>query len=61
MDEKLLRFLACPACKGDVAPSAGEDFLLCRDCKLKYPVIEGIPVMLVDEAHPLVEEEDGEG
>lgn len=59
MDEKLLRVLACPVCKGDVAAGVGEDFLVCFRCKLKYPVIDGIPVMLADDAFPLGENDDG--
>lgn len=60
MDDKLLGLLACPACKGEVTPDTKEEFLLCRRCKLKYPVIEDIPVMLVDEAVPITEKEDGQ-
>lgn len=56
MDDKLLELLACPACKGSVTPDRRDEFLICGHCKLKYPVIDGIPVMLVDEARPLSEE-----
>jgi uncharacterized protein YbaR (Trm112 family) len=59
MDEKLLRVLACPVCKGDVAAGVEEDFLVCFRCKLKYPVIDEIPIMLADDAFPLGESDDG--
>ena len=48
IDEKLLRILACPICKTDV--NYKEDKLECTECGRKYPIKDGIPVMLVDEA-----------
>lgn len=61
IDDALLRVLACPGCKGEISQDEEEEFLICFKCKLKYPVIEGIPVMLADEAHPLAESDDGGG
>ncbi len=51
IDPSLLEILACPACKSDIK-QAGEDTLVCQSpsCGLKYPVRDGIPVMLVEEA-----------
>ncbi|MBW3623055.1 MAG: Trm112 family protein [Armatimonadetes bacterium] len=49
MDEKLLEILACPVCKMRVEKK-GEDRLLCPKCRRVYPIQDGIPVMLVDEA-----------
>lgn len=46
----LLDLLVCPQCKQKVELSAAEDFLDCHGCRLRYPVRDGIPVMLVDEA-----------
>lgn len=46
--EDLLRILACPACKGDVFEEA--DQIICSSCRRRYPVRDGIPIMLVDEA-----------
>jgi uncharacterized protein YbaR (Trm112 family) len=53
LDSKLLDILACPICKGPLAwhPDAGE--LVCRAERLAYPVRDGIPVMLEDEARKL--------
>lgn len=48
IDKELLEILACPACKGDV--DLEEDKIVCAQCGLKYPVRDGIPIMLVDEA-----------
>ncbi len=48
IDKELLEILACPACKGDVELSGGK--IRCRKCGKKYPVREGIPIMMIDEA-----------
>jgi len=48
IDKDLLAILACPACQGDVFLKDGK--VVCAQCSRKYPVKEGIPVMLVDEA-----------
>ncbi|NOZ63890.1 MAG: Trm112 family protein [Caldiserica bacterium] len=48
MDEKLLEILACPKCKGGVKWK--EDKIICLQCKKYYPIKEGIPVMLIEEA-----------
>lgn len=49
----LLEILACPRCKQPVEPDQGHENLTCRSCRLVYPVRDGIPVMLIDEAQPL--------
>lgn len=48
--KELLDILACPKCKGEVYLDEDESGLICERCKLKYPVEDGIPVMLIDEA-----------
>ena len=50
---KLLDLLVCPQCKGKLAQVEGGRGLLCDRCKLKFPVREGIPIMLVEEAHDM--------
>lgn len=45
----LIAILACPLCKGELTPTSA-DGLLCPACDLTYPVRDGIPVMLPDEA-----------
>ncbi|MBI2890330.1 MAG: Trm112 family protein [Nitrospirae bacterium] len=53
LDPKLLEILACPKCKGDIALTKDGDGLVCSACKLKYPIKDDIPIMLIDEALPL--------
>lgn len=53
MDNKLLDILACPVCKGPLRWKREVDSLICRADRLAYPVRDGIPVMLPDEARPL--------
>lgn len=48
IDKELLDILACPACKGNV--ELKEDRIVCKKCGKRYPVKNGIPVMLIDEA-----------
>ena len=50
IDKELLEILACPACKAPVRQEG--DRLLCTapGCGLRYPIRDGIPVMLVEEA-----------
>lgn len=48
LDPALLEIIVCPACRADLA-LVGEE-LVCQGCGLAYPVRDGIPVLLVDEA-----------
>ena len=48
MNEELLNILACPACKAGVRLE--EQRIVCIECGRKYPVRDGIPIMLIDEA-----------
>lgn len=48
MDEELLRILACPKCKSPVERVG--DRIVCAACGRRYPIRDGIPVMLVEEA-----------
>lgn len=58
VDPKLLEILVCPLCKGKLLyrKEAGE--LICRADRLAYPVKDGIPVMLEEEARKLPPEEE---
>ncbi len=58
MDPKLLDILVCPLCKGPLIFRKTEDELVCRPCRLAYPVKDNIPVMLEDEARQLPPEEE---
>lgn len=48
IDKELIDILACPACKADV--ELIKDKIVCKKCRKKYPVRDGVPVMLIDEA-----------
>jgi uncharacterized protein len=48
LSEQLLEILACPACKGGLAERDGG--LFCAGCSLRFPVRDGIPVLLMEEA-----------
>lgn len=48
LDKELLEILACPDCKSSVKEEG--DWLSCSNCRLRFPVRNGIPVMLLDEA-----------
>ncbi len=50
---RLLQLLVCPRCKGPLDMRAQEQRLDCQNCRVGYPVRDGIPIMLVDEAVPL--------
>ncbi len=60
ISKELLEILACPKCKGPVCLTAKEDGLICRSCRLVYEIRDDIPVMLIDEARVLEEENSDE-
>ena len=49
VNEQLLSILACPACKTHVQ-LAPDNHLVCHGCGRRYPIRDGIPVMLLEEA-----------
>jgi uncharacterized protein YbaR (Trm112 family) len=53
MDAKLLDILACPLCKGPLQYAKVQQALVCRADRLAYPVRDGIPVMLEEEARQI--------
>lgn len=53
MDSKLLDILACPICKGPLQWHKDVPCLVCRADRLAFPVRDGIPVMLEQEARAL--------
>jgi len=56
VDPKLLEILVCPICKGKLVLRKNE--LVCKADRLGFPVMDGIPVMLEDEARKLPPEEE---
>ena len=53
MDSRLLDILACPICKGPLKYHRDAQVLVCRMDRLAYPVRDGVPVMLEEEARQL--------
>jgi tetraacyldisaccharide 4'-kinase len=58
VDPRLLEILVCPLCKGKLAYRKEAAELVCRADRLAYPVKDGIPVMLEDEARKLAADEE---
>jgi uncharacterized protein YbaR (Trm112 family) len=53
LPQDLLEILACPNCKGDLEYNEKKNILICRNCKVYYEIIEGIPNLIWEEAKPL--------
>jgi uncharacterized protein len=53
VSQELLDILACPKCKQPVVLNAAGTGLTCEPCGLEYPIMDDIPVMLIDEAKPI--------
>lgn len=60
MDKKLLDILVCPVCKGKLVYRKEEGELICKVDRLAFPIRDGIPVMLVEEARELPADEEVE-
>ncbi|ACT49889.1 Trm112 family protein [Methylovorus glucosotrophus] len=58
MDAKLLDILVCPVCKGPLVFKKEAQELVCKPCRLAYPIRDGIPVMLEEEARRLADTEE---
>jgi uncharacterized protein len=52
LDARLLEILVCPACRASLQHKERRRVLVCDGCGRHYPVRDGIPVMLVEEAKP---------
>jgi uncharacterized protein YbaR (Trm112 family) len=57
MDKKLLDILVCPVTKGPLIYDKDKQELISRAARLAYPIRDGIPVMLEEEARRISEEE----
>lgn len=57
MDARLLDILVCPICKANLEYRKADAELVCKPCKLAFPVRDDIPVMLEGEARRLQDEE----
>ncbi|MBT4286530.1 MAG: Trm112 family protein [Deltaproteobacteria bacterium] len=49
-EKKILEVIACPKCKSKLIINDTDDNLNCLTCKLAYPIKDGIPILLSDEA-----------
>lgn len=58
MDPKLLDILVCPLCKGPLVYRREAQELICKADRLGYPIRDGIPVMLEEEARKLPADEE---
>lgn len=61
IDQKLLAVLVCPVSKAPLVLSEDGKELICRASGLAYPIRDGIPIMLEDEARELTAEERESG
>ena len=57
MDHRLLEIVACPVCNGKLNYTQDKQELICKVDSLAFPVREGIPVLLENEARALTSEE----
>lgn len=57
VDPRLLEILVCPQTKGRLLYRREANELVSKSARLAYPVRDGVPIMLVDEARPLTDEE----
>lgn len=58
MDPKLLQILVCPITKGPLSYNKATNELISKAARLAYPIRDGIPVMLEDEARKLEDDEE---
>lgn len=60
LHKELLQILACPKCKGELELIGQEEGLKCAACAVVYPIVDEIPVMLIDEAVPVAKWDQGQ-
>ena len=61
VDPKLLEMLGCALTKGPLSYDAKAQELISKQAALAYPIRDGIPIMLIDEARPLDDADAGKG
>jgi uncharacterized protein YbaR (Trm112 family) len=59
MDTRLLELIVCPVTKGPLEYDKEKQELISRSARLAYPVRDGIPILLENEARPLTDAELG--
>lgn len=58
IDPKLKELLVCPQCHGELEEREHPHELECLQCRVAYPVRDGLPVMLIEEARSTADEHD---
>lgn len=53
MDKKQIELIACPECQGRLIYDKNSKELLCEQCKLAFPVEDGIPALMIERARKL--------
>ena len=53
LSDKLLEKLVCPQCHAPIQYHDSDDSLVCEDCRLRFRVTDGVPVLLLDEAEKI--------
>lgn len=61
IEPKLLEILACPLCKAEVRLTPDGQGLTCVACRRRYPIVDDIPIMLIEEATIEPENQPGRG
>jgi hypothetical protein len=49
-DCRLLEIIVCPKCRGTVNYDTEKEKIICESCRIKFEILDGIPIMLLDEA-----------
>ena len=57
VDHNIFDILACPSCKGKVIYKKQEQEIICRPCGLAFPIKDGIPIMLAEQARSITTDE----
>ncbi len=57
MEDKLLDILACPVCKGPLKYQRSAGVLVCRAERLAFPIQDGVPMMLEEDARQLAHDD----
>ncbi len=58
MNARLLEIVACPMCQGRLEYDKNNERLICKFDQVAYPINQGIPVLLAEQAVPLTEQKE---
>ena len=57
LNSKILDVIACPICKGKLHYDKSRQILICKFNRLSFPIKNDVPIMLVEEAQPIVKDQ----